>query len=144
MADGPMGLIWLDHWKQFGCKPSLHMGHRSMTLIKTETLSSFYFSVRICSPKAARALGFLRAMATLDSDVPMVPVGEPSSSAGPSSSSKKNKRFEIKKWNAVALWAWGTFSQNPNPSFLELLHLLALSVYVYIWLCAYLGFGILM
>ena len=19
------------------------------------------------------------------------------------------KRFEIKKWNAVALWAWGTF-----------------------------------
>ena len=46
-----------------------------------------------------------RGMATLDSDVPMVPAGEPSSSAGPSS--KKPKRFEIKKWNAVALWAWG-------------------------------------
>ncbi len=61
-------------------------------------------------------------MATLDLDVPMVPVGEPSGSAGPSSSSKKNKRFEIKKWNAVALWAWGTLSQNPNPNFLELLH----------------------
>ncbi|EXB38966.1 RING-box protein 1a [Morus notabilis] len=44
-------------------------------------------------------------MATLDTDVPMVPAGEPSSSAGPSS--KKPKRFEIKKWNAVALWAWG-------------------------------------
>ena len=47
-------------------------------------------------------------MATLDSDVPMVPAGEPSSSAGPSS--KKPKRFEIKKWNAVALWAWGIYS----------------------------------
>jgi len=46
-----------------------------------------------------------RGMATLDSDVPMIPAGEPSSSAGPSS--KKPKRFEIKKWNAVALWAWG-------------------------------------
>lgn len=46
-------------------------------------------------------------MATLDSDVPMVPVGEASSSAAPSSSTKKPKRFEIKKWSAVALWAWG-------------------------------------
>lgn len=46
-----------------------------------------------------------KSMATLDSDVPMVPAGDPSSSAGPSS--KKPKRFEIKKWNAVALWAWG-------------------------------------
>jgi E3 ubiquitin-protein ligase RBX1 len=36
------------------------------------------------------------------------PAGEGSSSAGPSSSRKPNKRFEIKKWNAVALWAWGT------------------------------------
>uniref|UniRef100_A0A7N2MTZ6 Zinc finger RING-H2-type domain-containing protein n=1 Tax=Quercus lobata TaxID=97700 RepID=A0A7N2MTZ6_QUELO len=50
-------------------------------------------------------------MATLDSDVPMVPVGEASSSAGPSSS-KKNKRFEIKKWNAVALWAWDIVVDN--------------------------------
>ncbi|KAF5726099.1 putative ring-box protein [Tripterygium wilfordii] len=40
-------------------------------------------------------------MATLDSDVPMVPVGESSSSAAPSSSSKKPKRFEIKKWSAA-------------------------------------------
>lgn len=47
-------------------------------------------------------------MATLDSDVPMVPAGEASSSSGPSST-KKPKRFEIKKWNAVALWAWGIF-----------------------------------
>lgn len=33
-----------------------------------------------------------------------------SEEAGPSSgSTKKAKRFEIKKWNAVALWAWGKF-----------------------------------
>ncbi|XVE70718.1 hypothetical protein DITRI_Ditri10aG0093100 [Diplodiscus trichospermus] len=50
-------------------------------------------------------------MATLDSDVPMVPVGEASSSA-PSSSTKKPKRFEIKKWSAVALWAWDIVVDN--------------------------------
>ncbi|KAF7836815.1 RING-box protein 1a [Senna tora] len=49
-------------------------------------------------------------MATMDSDVPMVQAGEPSSSAGPSS--KKPKRFEIKKWNAVALWAWDIVVDN--------------------------------
>lgn len=54
----------------------------------------------------------------MDTDVTMVPVGEgssaavPSSSSAASSSSKKPKRFEIKKWNAVALWAWGSFSQT--------------------------------
>ncbi|XP_024972182.1 uncharacterized protein LOC112511044 isoform X2 [Cynara cardunculus var. scolymus] len=44
----------------------------------------------------------------MDSDVTMVPAGEGSTLPGPSSSSssKKPKRFEIKKWNAVALWAW--------------------------------------
>ncbi|KAI9122830.1 hypothetical protein K1719_005719 [Acacia pycnantha] len=46
-------------------------------------------------------------MATLDYDVPMVPVGD---SAGPSS--KKAKPFEIKKWNAVALWAWDIVVDN--------------------------------
>lgn len=53
-------------------------------------------------------------MASLDTDVNMVPAGEGSSGAGPSSSTavassstKKAKRFDIKKWNAVALWAWG-------------------------------------
>ncbi|KAK3213387.1 hypothetical protein Dsin_018093 [Dipteronia sinensis] len=51
-------------------------------------------------------------MTTLDSDVPMIPVGEASSSAGPSSSSKKPKRFEIKKWSAVALWAWDIVVDN--------------------------------
>ncbi|XP_010050439.2 RING-box protein 1a-like [Eucalyptus grandis] len=53
-------------------------------------------------------------MATLDSDVPMVPAGEGSSSgaAASSSSSKKPKRFEIKKWNAVALWAWDIVVDN--------------------------------
>ncbi|KAF5743106.1 RING-box protein 1a-like isoform X1 [Tripterygium wilfordii] len=40
-------------------------------------------------------------MATLDSDVPMVPAGEASGSAAPSCSSKKPKRFEIKKWSAA-------------------------------------------
>ncbi|KAL6124310.1 hypothetical protein ACLB2K_076824 [Fragaria x ananassa] len=50
-------------------------------------------------------------MATLDSDVPMVPAGEGSSGAG-SSSVKKPKRFEIKKWNAVALWAWDIVVDN--------------------------------
>ncbi|CAA0826995.1 RING-box protein 1a, partial [Striga hermonthica] len=59
-------------------------------------------------------------MASLDSDVNMVPAGEGSSGAGtsntnPSSSSsaKKAKRFEIKKWNAVALWAWGIVLKSP-------------------------------
>lgn len=51
-------------------------------------------------------------MATLDSDVTMVPAGETSSSAAPSSSSKKPKRFEIKKWSAVALWAWGRYHET--------------------------------
>ncbi|KAK8654741.1 hypothetical protein V6N13_107341 [Hibiscus sabdariffa] len=51
-------------------------------------------------------------MATLDSDVPMVPVGESSNSSAASSSSKKPKRFEIKKWSAVALWAWDIVVDN--------------------------------
>ncbi|KAK4781536.1 hypothetical protein SAY86_015638 [Trapa natans] len=42
------------------------------------------------------------------------PSGEalPSSSCCASSSSKKPKRFEIKKWNAVALWAWDIVVDN--------------------------------
>ncbi|KAF7143789.1 hypothetical protein RHSIM_Rhsim05G0007200 [Rhododendron simsii] len=62
-------------------------------------------------------------MASLDTDVTMVPAGEgpsdapPSSSAASaSSSSKKAKRFEIKKWNAVALWAWGIECQANQAS----------------------------
>ncbi|XP_014500763.1 RING-box protein 1a-like [Vigna radiata var. radiata] len=51
-------------------------------------------------------------MTTLDSQVTMVPAGEPSSSTCPSSSSKKPKRFEIKKWNAVALWVWDIIVDN--------------------------------
>jgi hypothetical protein len=47
-------------------------------------------------------------MAAMDTDVNMVAVGE-SSSSGASSSAKKTKRFEIKKWNAVSLWAWGDY-----------------------------------
>ena len=55
----------------------------------------------------------LSAMET-DSNAPPPPApapagaGEGSSSAAGPSSRKPNKRFEIKKWNAVALWAWGT------------------------------------
>ena len=52
----------------------------------------------------------------MDTDVVMVPAGEGSSIGGPSS--KKPKRFEIKKWNAVALWAWGTL---PLPLFFQLI-----------------------
>ncbi|KAG1342777.1 putative RING-box protein 1a [Cocos nucifera] len=52
-------------------------------------------------------------MASLDTDINMVPVGEGSSgTAGSSSSSKKPKHFEIKKWNAVALWAWDIVVDN--------------------------------
>ncbi|KAG6518832.1 hypothetical protein ZIOFF_022313 [Zingiber officinale] len=58
-------------------------------------------------------------MASLDTDVDMVPAGEGSSSGAtgsssltPSTSSKKPKRFEIKKWNAVALWAWDIVVDN--------------------------------
>ncbi|XP_027097860.1 RING-box protein 1a-like [Coffea arabica] len=58
-------------------------------------------------------------MASLNTEVTMVPAGEGSSGAGPSSftvststSGKKAKRFEIKKWNAVALWAWDIVVDN--------------------------------
>jgi RING-box protein 1 len=49
-------------------------------------------------------------MGDTEMDVSMEPesaaaVPGPSSSSG--SSAKRPKRFEIKKWNAVALWAWG-------------------------------------
>ncbi|XP_039142847.1 RING-box protein 1a-like isoform X1 [Dioscorea cayenensis subsp. rotundata] len=58
-------------------------------------------------------------MAAMDTDINMVPAGEGSSGAGPSSSvAKKPKRFEIKKWNAVALWAWGMPTRNPRISHL--------------------------
>ncbi|GFP79470.1 ring-box protein 1a [Phtheirospermum japonicum] len=61
-------------------------------------------------------------MASLDTDVNIVPASEGSSGAGPSntnpssSSAKKAKRFEIKKWNAVALWAWGIECQANQAS----------------------------
>nr|GMD50607.1 RING-box protein 1A [Ipomoea batatas] len=51
-------------------------------------------------------------MASLDTDVTMVPAGEGSSGATPSSSTKKGKKFEIKKWNAVSLWAWDIVVDN--------------------------------
>ncbi|CAD5324715.1 unnamed protein product [Arabidopsis thaliana] len=48
-------------------------------------------------------------MASLNSDVIM---GESSSISVPSSSSKNSKRFELKKWSAVALWAWDIVVDN--------------------------------
>nr|XP_016512263.1 PREDICTED: RING-box protein 1a-like [Nicotiana tabacum] len=56
----------------------------------------------------------------MDTDVEMVPAGEESiaaaaatsSASAASSSTKKPKRFEIKKWNAVALWAWDIVVDN--------------------------------
>ncbi|KAF6146631.1 hypothetical protein GIB67_008917 [Kingdonia uniflora] len=48
-------------------------------------------------------------MASMEID--SAPVGEGSSSAA-TSSSKKPKRFEIKKWNAVSLWAWDIVVDN--------------------------------
>ncbi|RZC91769.1 hypothetical protein C5167_027826 [Papaver somniferum] len=57
-------------------------------------------------------------MASLDSDINMEdssaaaapPCQHPSSSS--SALSKRPKRFEIKKWNAVALWAWDIVVDN--------------------------------
>lgn len=49
-------------------------------------------------------------MASLDSDVNMIPAGESSNPVVPSS--KKAKRFEVKKWSAVALWAWGNHEEQ--------------------------------
>ncbi|KAG6586496.1 RING-box protein 1a, partial [Cucurbita argyrosperma subsp. sororia] len=74
---------------------------------------SYRKSVRPCQGDGLRSI-FLATflfVPTMDSDVTMVPVGEASSSAGPSST-KKPKRFEIKKWNAVALWAWDIVVDN--------------------------------
>ncbi|XP_024389572.1 RING-box protein 1a isoform X2 [Physcomitrium patens] len=53
-------------------------------------------------------------MAAIDTEMATGPTGE-GSSAGVSSSSavsKRPKRFEIKKWNAVALWAWDIVVDN--------------------------------
>ena len=36
------------------------------------------------------------------------------------------KRFEVKKWNAVALWAWGKFISY----FIQLLTLLIIDIHV--------------
>jgi RING-box protein 1 len=60
----------------------------------------------------------MSAMETDGPDAPPpaapAPAAEGSSAAGPSSSRKPAKRFEIKKWNAVALWAWGTRTIRPT------------------------------
>ncbi len=50
-------------------------------------------------------------MASEDMDIFPGPSGEgTSASASSAAVAKRPKRFEIKKWNAVALWAWGMLS----------------------------------
>ncbi|KAG4911750.1 hypothetical protein JHK82_052351 [Glycine max] len=67
------------------------IGGGGMTKRKIEEIPDLRFGVRLgLQEKESEIL-----MATLDFDVPMVPAGEPSSSADPSS--KKPKHFKIKK-----------------------------------------------
>ncbi|RZS11065.1 hypothetical protein BHM03_00042357 [Ensete ventricosum] len=77
-------------------------------------------------------------MASLDTDVNMVPAGE-GTSAGPSSS-KKPKRFEIKKWNAVALWAWDIVVDNCAICRNHIMDLCELSFAFYDFLIGCLGY----
>ncbi|KAM0927491.1 hypothetical protein ACQ4PT_002911 [Festuca glaucescens] len=65
------------------------------------------------------SIGRRDEMSAMETDAPDVkppaapaPAAEGSSAAGPSSSRKPTKRFEIKKWNAVALWAWDIVVDN--------------------------------
>ncbi|XP_052200519.1 RING-box protein 1a isoform X4 [Diospyros lotus] len=51
-------------------------------------------------------------MASPDTGVTMIPAGEGPSSSAATGSSKKLRRFEIKKWNAVSLWAWDIVVDN--------------------------------
>ncbi|KAF9614689.1 hypothetical protein IFM89_019817 [Coptis chinensis] len=58
-------------------------------------------------------------MASLDTDVNMLPVevkleggGSTGGGAGPSSKKALIKKFDIKKWNAVSLWAWDIVVDN--------------------------------
>ena len=50
----------------------------------------------------------------------------PAPAGSSAAAGKKAKRFDIKKWNAVSLWAWGTGgSTRPLPSrFLQIIFLL--------------------
>ncbi|KAI8814583.1 RING-box protein 1 [Cladochytrium replicatum] len=49
----------------------------------------------------------------MDMDVDTVPPAvEASSSKGKSKEVAEKKRFEVKKWNAVALWAWDIVVEN--------------------------------
>jgi len=52
-------------------------------------------------------------MASEDTEMVTGPSGEGTSAgASASAGSKRPKRFEIKKWNAVALWAWDIVVDN--------------------------------
>nr|XP_017238035.1 PREDICTED: RING-box protein 1a-like isoform X1 [Daucus carota subsp. sativus] len=53
-------------------------------------------------------------MASVSTDVNMVSAAEASTVSTSSSSAirKANKRLEIKKWNAVSLWAWDIVVDN--------------------------------
>ncbi|RLM93728.1 RING-box protein 1-like [Panicum miliaceum] len=111
---------------------------KSHTLRRKASGTSFSFSIkplaseRNCAnqtntlqllpcPQSNRRLPRPSTMSAMETDINApppppapTPAGEGSSAAGPSSSSsrKPNKRFEIKKWNAVALWAWDIVVDN--------------------------------
>ncbi|XP_020526190.1 RING-box protein 1a-like isoform X2 [Amborella trichopoda] len=51
-------------------------------------------------------------MGKLHIDINVVPTDEDSNGDGPSSITKNEKHFEIKKWSAVALWAWDILVDN--------------------------------
>eukprot|EP00250_Pteridium_aquilinum_P029757 c40074_g1_i1 orf=278-778(-) len=70
--------------------------------LQPATVSSSSVCVRAC----VRA-----GMADVEVDTPMEPFGE-GSSGGAGPAAKRPKRFEIKKWNAVALWAWDIVVDN--------------------------------
>ncbi|CAG8515116.1 8769_t:CDS:2 [Ambispora leptoticha] len=52
-------------------------------------------------------------MDNMDIDEPII---SPSAKAGKAKDKEEKKRFEVKKWNAVALWAWGIECQANQAS----------------------------
>ncbi|TPX54717.1 hypothetical protein CcCBS67573_g09545, partial [Chytriomyces confervae] len=46
--------------------------------------------------------------------VPAATASAPAAKGKEKDLSSGKKRFEVKKWNAVALWAWGQFQRSPH------------------------------
>ena len=115
-------------------RPVLTTKYHSTRPCESLILSSYSASAFLFSPHS-QSIEDWRGMDTdADVDVNMVPATEPEGEAepstlpGPSSAiasssssfKKNNKRFEIKKWNAVALWAWGTIHSSSSFSVISL------------------------